>query len=134
MPNFKKVGENQGEDILTIWVSWGKEKEGYTTIMPQETIEGYLEKLFYSEKRSATIGSVLAQGQQAIRYMFFCPPGLERKLKYVFERFGKCLVRIVYLGLQTTEKEGKTITFHGFDVYYDETETLKRDTGLEPID
>ncbi|MEN3033911.1 MAG: hypothetical protein ABDH18_02840 [Aquificaceae bacterium] len=125
MPNFKKVGEHTRDDILTIWINWGKEKEGYTTIMPREEVQGYIEKLFYSEKHSATIASILSSDKQPIRYMFFCPPGLEWKLSYVLERYGKCLVKIVYLGLQTTEREGKTINFHGFDVYYDETETLK---------
>lgn len=114
--------------VEEIWVSLGKEREGYYTLLEGEELEGYFERLVESEKFDRPILSLLSFDHK-VRYLLFTPPSLARVLEDIEEKYGTGIgLRLVYNGKKTYEREdGQKITYHSFDVEYDEE--LQLDTS-----
>lgn len=103
-----------------IWVSIGKEREGNLSLLEGQSLTAYYEKLTHSDKYDSPILSLL-EDEKKIRYLMFAPTDLERKMLLVEEEAGKgVMVKITYIGKEKlTNKEGRPITLHRFDVEYD---------------
>ncbi len=124
---WKSAVENVRDDKPEVWVVFGQEKDGYESLLEGEELIGYLEKIVESEKYNNPITSLISEdGSQ--RFLMFTPPNLERQLKEVL---GRCdgkqvLVRIVYQGKkQAKGKDGTPISYHSFEVYYDDEKVLE---------
>jgi len=110
-----------------VWISIGKEKEGYEALLEGDSIIGFIERITQSEKFDQPIISLLSEDKSQ-RYLLFSPPNLTRQLNNLMELMnGKsCLVKITYLGKkQAKNKEGLPITYHAFEVEYDDEKTLE---------
>lgn len=114
--------ENQVEDM---WVSLGKEKEGYLTLREGQSIEGYFERLTESEKFDRPILSIL-NFDKSLRYLLFAPPQLTKIMEDLEQKYGTGIaVRLTYLGKKEYKREdGEVITYHAFDAEYDEENRL----------
>lgn len=113
------------EDYEDVWVSLGKEREGYLTLKEDMSLEGYLEKLTESEKFDRPILSLISLDRKT-RYLLFAPPQLVRLIEDIEEKFGTGIaLRITYKGKKEyTRDDGEKITYHSFDLEYDEENKL----------
>ncbi len=110
------------DDKPEVWISIGKEREGYEALLEGDNIIGFIEKITYSEKFNQPIVSLLSE-DKAQRYLMFAPPNLMRQLNDLMELMdGKSyLVRITYLGKKKAKnKEGLPITYHAFEIEYND--------------
>lgn len=124
---WKKLYQEGRDDKPEVWISIGKERDGYEALLEGDSIVGFFERMTQSEKFNQPIVSLLSEDKSQ-RYLLFSPPNLTRQLNDLMELVdGKsCLVKITYLGKkQAKNKEGVPITYHAFEVEYDDERILE---------
>ena len=86
---------------------------------------GYFEKLNHSEKFDSPILNLISEDRKT-RYLLFAPANLARQMAELEEKVGAgVLVRIVYRGKERIERDGREITYHSFEVEYDDEKVLE---------
>ena len=124
---WKKLYQENRDDKPEVWISIGKERDGYEALLEGESIIGYIERITHSEKFNQPIVPLLSEDKSQ-RFLMFSPPNLTRQLNDLMDLVGgkSCLVKITYLGKkQAKNREGIPITYHAFEIEYDDEKTLE---------
>ncbi len=126
---WKKL--RQRESYEEIWVSVGKEKEGYFTLKEGGELVGYFEKLNHSEKFDSPILNLVSEDKKT-RYLLFASANLARQMEELEDKVGSgVLVRIIYKGKERRERDGEEITYHSFEVEYDDERWLEGNSNKQ---